>query len=58
MVAMQNSCLQTQIHYNIRTEGIYKDFWADKDKFDFSNYNKNSGFYDPTNKKVIGKMKD
>ena len=53
MVAMQNSCLQTRIHYNIRTEGIYKDFWADKD-----NYNKNSGFCDPTNKKVIGKMKD
>ena len=44
--------------YNIRTEDIYKDFWADKDKFDFSDYNKNSGFYDRTNKKVIGKMKD
>ena len=44
--------------YNIKTEDIYKDFWADKDKFDFSDYNKNSGFYDPTNKKVIGKMKD
>ena len=44
--------------YNIRTKDIYKDFWADKDKFDFSDYNKNSGFYDPTNKKVIGKMKD
>ena len=44
--------------YNIRTEDIYKDFCADKDKFDFSVYNKNSGFYDPTNKKVIAKMKD
>ena len=44
--------------YNIRTEDIYKDFWIDKDKFDFSDYNKNSGFYDPKNKKVIGKMKD
>ena len=44
--------------YNIRTEDIYKDFWDDKDKFDFSDYDKNSGFYDPTNKKVIGKMKD
>ena len=40
--------------YNIRTKDIYKDFWADKDKFDFSDYNKNLGFYDPTNKKVIG----
>ena len=27
--------------YNIRTEDIYKDFWADKDKFDFSDNNKN-----------------
>ena len=44
--------------YNIRTKDIYKDFWADKNKFDFSDYNKNSGFYDRTNKKVIGKMKD
>ena len=44
--------------YNIRTEDIYKDFWVDKDKFDFGDYNKNSGFYDPMNKKVIGKMKD
>ena len=44
--------------YNIRTENIYKDFWADKDKFDFSDYNKNSSFYDPKHKKVIGKMKD
>ena len=44
--------------YNIRTEDINKDFWADKDKFDFSDYNKNSGVYHPTNKKVIGKMKD
>ena len=30
--------------YNIRTEDVYKDFWADKDKFDFSDYNKISGF--------------
>ena len=44
--------------YNIRTEDIYKHFWADKDKFDFSDYNKNSGFYDPTNEKVIAKIKD
>ena len=44
--------------YNIRTKDIYKDFWPDKDKFDFSDYDKNLGFCDPTNKKVIGKMKD
>ena len=44
--------------YNIRIEDIYKDFLSDKDKFDFSDYNKNSSFYNPTNKKVIGKMID
>ena len=26
--------------------------------FDFSNYRKDSNFFDPTNKKTIGKMKD
>ena len=29
-----------------------------KDLFNFSNYSKDSRFYDDTNKKVIGKMKD
>ena len=29
-----------------------------KDLFDFSNYSKDSKFFDETNKKVIGKMKD
>ena len=28
------------------------------DLFDFSNYSKDSKFFDETNKKVIGKMKD
>ena len=37
---------------------MYKDFWADKDKFDFSGYDSKSEFYDAKNKKVIGKMKD
>jgi len=41
----------------IRTEDIYKDFWSDKDKFDFNEYDK-SELYDTTNKKVIGKFKD
>ena len=39
--------------YNIRTENKYKDFWADKDKFDFSDCNKNSGFYNSTKKKEL-----
>ena len=29
-----------------------------KDLFGFSNYSKDSKFFDETNKKVIGKMKD
>ena len=37
---------------------MYKDFFNDKDKFDFSEYNKSSRFFDETNKKVIGKFKD
>ena len=29
-----------------------------KDLFDFSNYSKDSKFFDETNKKVLGKMKN
>ena len=35
-----------------------KNFFKQKDLFDFSNYSKDSKFFDETNKKVIGKMKD
>ena len=35
-----------------------KKFFKQKDLFDFSNYSKDSKFFDETNKKVIGKMKD
>ena len=44
--------------YEIQTEDAYKDFWIDRDKFDNSDYDKSSSFFDATNKKVIGKMKD
>lgn len=44
--------------YEIQTEDAYKDFWIDRDKFDNSDYDKSSLFFDATNKKVIGKMKD
>ena len=44
--------------YEIETNNVYKDFYNDKDKFDFSDYLENSKFYDKTNKKVIGKVKD
>ena len=42
----------------IKSENVYEEFFKWKDLFDFSNYSKNSNFFDETNKKVIGKMKD
>ena len=53
------SCyLQTQTVYEIKTEDVYEDFYKDKNLFDFSDYSQDSKFYNPVNKKVIGKMKD
>ena len=44
--------------YEIKSENVYEEFFKWEDLFDFSNYSKDSIFYDDTNKKVIGKMKD
>ena len=44
--------------YQIETDDVYEDFYEDKSLFDFSNYPKDSRFYGPVDKKVIGKMKD
>ena len=44
--------------YEIKTEDLYEDLYLDKDLFDFSDYPVNSKFFDPSNKKVIGKMND
>ena len=44
--------------YEIKTEDVFESFYEDKNLFDFSDYSLNSKFYDPVNKKVIGKMKD
>ena len=44
--------------YEIKSENVYEKFFKWKDLFDFSNYSKDSKFFDETNKKVIGKMKD
>ena len=44
--------------YEIKSEDVYEEFFEWKDLFDFSNYSKDSKFFDVTNKKVIGKMKD
>ena len=44
--------------YEIKSEDVYEEFFKHKHLFDFSNYPKDSKFFDETNKKVIGKMKD
>ena len=47
--------------YEIRTEDVYKDFWGDKQQFDFSDYPREgemSKFHSDENKKVVGKFKD
>ena len=54
---MLNYCLLTQT-YEIKSENVYEKFFKWKDLFDFSNYSKDSKFFDETNEKVIGKIKD
>ena len=45
--------------YEIKgVDDVYEKIYADKGLFDFSDYSKESKFYDDSNKKVIGKMKD
>ena len=44
--------------YEFKSEDVYEDFYEDKNLFDFSDYPLESKFFDPANKKVIGKMKD
>ena len=45
-------------NYEIKSKEGYEEFFKHKHLFDFSNYPKDSKFFDPTNKNVIGKMKD
>ena len=44
--------------YEIKKVDVYEDFYQDKDLFDFSEYSSSLKFFDPVNKKVVGKMKD
>ena len=37
---------------------VYEDFYEDKNLLDFSDYPRDSKFFDFVHKKVIGKMKD
>ena len=44
--------------YETKSEDVYEELFKHKYLFYFSNYPKDSRFFDPTNKKVIDKMKD
>ena len=44
--------------YEIISEDVYEKIFKWKDLFNFNNYSKDLKFFDMTNKKVIGKMKD
>ena len=46
------------LSYEIKSKNVFKEFYKWKDLFDFSDYSKDSKFFNETNKKVIGKMKD
>ena len=55
------SCYFTDIDklfYEIEEDDVYPDFYEYRGLSDFSDYLKDSWFYDPVYKKVIGKMKD
>ena len=43
--------------YEIKGKDVYEKSYSDKHLFDFSEYLENSKFYDPNNKKILGKMK-
>ena len=43
--------------YHVKTEDLYQDMLDNKEEFDLSNQPKGK-FHDPTNKKVLAKMKD
>ena len=44
--------------YEIKSKNVHKVVFKFKHLFDFSNYLEDSKFFNPTNKNVIGKMKD
>ena len=41
--------------YKIKSEDVYEEFFKHKHLFDFSNYPKDSKFFDKTNKKLLVK---
>ena len=44
--------------YEIKNGNVYEQCFKDRDLFDFSGYPKDSIYFDDSNKKVLGKMKD
>ena len=44
--------------YWVQTADLYKELFADRERFDFASFEKSSPYYDGSNNKVIGKMKD
>ena len=44
--------------YEIKDKNVYEQCFKDKELFDFSGYSKDSVYYDSSNKKTLGKMKD
>ena len=44
------------LFYEIKTDDVCEDFYKNKNLFDCSNYPEYSIFFDPVNKKVIGKI--
>ena len=43
--------------YEIKTDDVIEDFYEDKNLLHFGDYSQDSRFFDPVNKKDIGKMK-
>ena len=44
--------------YHVETDNIYADMYTDRVRFDFSDYARTSPYFEESNRKVIGKMKD
>ena len=44
--------------YEIRGGNVYEQCFKDNHSFDFSGYPKDSKYFDDSNKKIVGKMKD
>ena len=49
---------QTVLPMKFTSKNLCEDFSKWKDLFDFSNHSKDSKFFNESNKKVIGKMKE